>query len=106
MIEGTKEIEAAHLQAAFSWWEYNIKSVGHIWGDDTGNVIANKLIDHLKIKSPEWMTLSDINEWLGGKKKSKDIQEAISVLEYLGSIEKETIDTKGRPGTRIRYLGT
>jgi Protein of unknown function (DUF3987) len=91
-------IGKAHLDAALEVVRYSNDSVRHIFGDTTGNHIADTILKALRT-CPEGMSRWDIaNSLFSRNVKSNDIAAALGELLGDGKIKKlRRDDTGGRP---------
>lgn len=80
LLDCSSKIEPDHLKAALGCWEYSEKSVGHIFGNATGDKNADRLIRALE-DSPEGLTQTQILEDVFGGNMKKD--RVATVLAHL-----------------------
>lgn len=100
LMDCSTEIRAEHLRAALAVWDYCEASVRYVFGDRTGNPVADRILDELK-DHPEGITASDIHN-LFGKRRAAEKDQAIEMLLRLKRIVKVSISTDGRPITMFR----
>jgi hypothetical protein len=88
-------IGSAHLAAAIEIIRYSNESVRIIFGDATGNSIADAILSALRA-SPSGLSRTDINHDLFGRNvPAERIAQAIGDLLTAGRIRKERRDTTG-----------
>ncbi|MBX7149152.1 DUF3987 domain-containing protein [bacterium] len=96
LFEGRAEIAPAHLKAALALWDYSEASVNRIFGNKTGDVTADRIMEAL-IKGP--MTETEIYNLFNKHKASHERERALKYLEQQGKIRKRMEDTGGCPKT-------
>jgi len=97
VLDLSLEIEIEHLKAALELWRFCEASARHIFGDKTGEPIADEILAELRSISPEALTRTDMNNLLGGRKKTAEISLALNLLKLFGLARREIQITKGRP---------
>jgi hypothetical protein len=97
LMDASMVIRAEHLRAALAVWDYCEASVRYIFGDRTGDPVADKILDELR-ERPDGLTADDVYN-LFGKRRTGEKDRAIDMLLRIGRIRKETIPTGGRPTT-------
>jgi hypothetical protein len=102
LLDQSYVIRIEHLRAAIAVWEACEHSVLAIFGDRTGDPVADKILDSLKQTSE--LTREEIVQ-LFSRHRTDESDRALSMLERIGRIVKESKPTKGRPVTiyRLRY---
>ena len=100
LLDCSPMIRVEHLRAALAVWDYCENSVRYIFGDRTGNPVADRILDELKLKS-EGLTGEEIRD-LFSRHKTAEKDQAIEMLLRLRRIYTEQISTKGRPVTVFR----
>jgi hypothetical protein len=85
-----------HLVAALALWEYCDRCARYLFGDATGDPVADPILKALKT-SPDGMSRLEITKLLGQHKTSAQIERALATLERNGSARCETRKTNGRP---------
>lgn len=99
LLDGSSQIELAHLKAALECWRYCQDSAFYIWGDFTQCGIAGKIRDALADAGENGLTRSQLNDALGGRipadEFSPELEKMISKDEIIPSFK----ETKGRRAT-------
>jgi hypothetical protein len=103
LADASPVVQVEHLKAALALWDYSVRSVSQIFGETTGNAIADRIRDELKI-GPLTQTeiFSDVfNRNISGR----DLQTALNQLESQGKVLKtrEPKQGRGRPITRWSF---
>jgi Domain of unknown function (DUF3854) len=102
VLDLSEEVNVAHLLAALAVWQYCEHSAYLIFGDRTGDRLADELLEALKDAGEEGMTRNDIHDFFGRNQKSVRIGSVLRDLERQGLVrmEKEKTDGRGRPPDR------
>jgi hypothetical protein len=96
LLDGSRYIEASHLEAALAVWRYCEDSARLIFGEATGDGVADRIEEAL-LDEPSGMSRNEIRDMFGRNKSSERIGEALEMLRRLGRVEKLTEETGGRP---------
>lgn len=100
LLDSSKVVTRVHLQAALAIWDYSAASVQMIFGDLTGDPVADRIISVLR-RSGE-MTQSDVSEVFGRNVPATRLSQALEVLLNAGQVMvwQEAPETgRGRPRT-------
>jgi hypothetical protein len=102
VLDLSEEVKVAHLLAALAVWQYAEQSAYFIFGDKTGDRLADELLEALKDAGEDGMTRNDIHDFFGRNQKSVRIGSVLRDLERQGLVrmEKEKTDGPGRPTER------
>ncbi len=96
LIDQSDIVDVPHLEAALAVWRYAEDSARYIFGDATGNPVADTIMAHLR-QSPDGLTRTQITvDIFQRHKSSKEITLALRLLEEAGMARKEKIQTDGR----------
>lgn len=96
LSDASAVITASHLFAALAVWDYSESSVLHIFGDATGDAVADSILRALQANNGG-MTRTEISSLLGRHKTGTEIDRALAVLERMGRAIRQTERTDGRP---------
>lgn len=99
LMDKSPFIRVEHLKAAIAVWDASERSVLSIFGDRTGDPVADRIQDELKNRDE--MTRDDIIN-LFSRHKTGEVDRALTMLEKIGRITREIAPTKGRPVTSYR----
>jgi Bifunctional DNA primase/polymerase, N-terminal len=96
LLDGQQEIGLAHLQAALEIIRYSNDSVKFIFGDATGDPIADTILRSLR-NNPEGLSRIEINNLFSRNAKASDIATALACLldHKLATFRRK--ETGGRP---------
>lgn len=96
VLDRSEVVRPEHLTAALAVWEYAEESVRCLFGDATGDPLADDILAQLR-NAPAGLSRTAIRE-LAGKHLSADrINRALGVLLAAGLAYAETRETNGRP---------
>ena len=95
LLDGSHLIRVEHLEAALALWDYAERSAGYLFGDSTGDVLADRILDALRVKGP--MDRTDIRDLLGRHVTEDRVDMAVASLEALGLASMHRVTTGGRP---------
>ena len=93
-LDRAKEIGLPHLEAALAVWEYCEASAGYIFGDRTGDSIADRILEGLRM-SP--LTRTEISFLFRRNVNSTRITQALALLVQTGLAAQHMEESDGRP---------
>ncbi|MBM3979720.1 MAG: hypothetical protein FJ304_05460 [Planctomycetes bacterium] len=96
VLDRSPVVRQEHLLAALAVWDYAEQSVLCLFGDSTGNPIADDIIALLR-NAPSGMTRTEIRDMVGKNVSSERVAQALGVLVELNRARFERRDTGGRP---------
>jgi hypothetical protein len=99
LMDSSATIELKHLKAALAVWDYAEASAQYIFGNATGDALADG-IEEMLSGAPEGITRARIRDAFGRNKSSERIGQALELLEEHGRVLKRTEETGGRPAER------
>ena len=99
LLDGYDTMTAEHLRASLAVWDYCEASARYVFGDATGEPIADRLLRELHAAGTAGMTKTQISALFGNNRSAAAIDSAIALLERLGLISKRETPTAGRPAT-------
>jgi hypothetical protein len=105
LLDRRNMVEVPHLKAALALWDYAAASVAHIFGDDTGDPLADDVRRSLRA-SPSGLTRTEINNLLGRNHSSAAIGKALVLLQEHGLAHCRREETGGRPSERWLFGST
>ncbi|QEL14114.1 hypothetical protein PX52LOC_00978 [Limnoglobus roseus] len=97
VLDGSPAIGRDHLAAAVAVWEYAERSVACIFGDSTGNPLADDLLRLLRAALPNGLTRTELQDATGRNLPANKIGQALGVLLLAGLARSEPRSTGGRP---------
>lgn len=102
LLDCSKHIRAPHLEAALAIWDYADASVRSIFGDLTGDAIADRIL--AVIRSDGDQSRRDISDLFGRNVSSSRIGQALELLLADGKVESYKVEPEGlgRPATYYR----
>jgi hypothetical protein len=96
VLDRSPFIRVEHLTAGLAVWDYAERSVECIFGDATGNPLADELLRLLRA-APDGMTRTELHGMTGRNYAADRIGQALGVLLQAGRARTETRETGGRP---------
>ncbi len=97
LLDGAREIGGEHLDAALALVDYAEASARFVFGDATGDPIADRIYAALKAQGP--MSQNDIYELFGRHVSSSRTGAAMETLLAAGRVRQAREETGGRPKT-------
>ena len=99
LLDGAREIDRVHIQAALAMWTYCEASARFIFGDMLGNKTADAILAALRRRAPSGMTRTEISDVFDRNRSSGDISQALELLLTSGKARFVTTPS-GRRGGR------
>jgi hypothetical protein len=97
LLDGGEAIRRPHLEAALAVWEYCEASVRFIFGDATGDPIADRVLSALRSNGP--MAQNELVDLFGRNVSAPRLSTALETLVQAGRIRSVREETGGRPRT-------
>jgi hypothetical protein len=89
-------IRVEHLRAALAVWDYCLASAKFIFGDATGDPVADRIRNALLDAGAEGVSRTKIRDLLGRHASADRIAQALSQLAALGIASRHSVTTDGR----------
>jgi hypothetical protein len=99
LLDSKDVVERIHLESALALWRYCETSARYIFGNATGDRIADELLLALQEAESDGLTRTQIRD-LFNRRHTGAIDAALTVLSETGRARFETEQTSGRPVTR------
>ena len=97
----SRQIEAEHLEAALAVWDYAEESARYIFGEATGDPVADQIFEGLSAAGKGGMSRTDISHLFKRHKCAERIGQALTLLLKTGRVQRKQVkDTGGRPSER------
>ena len=100
LMDTCHEIKAEHLLAALAVWEYIEKSVYYIFGDRTGDPVADRIYEAV-YDAPAGLTRTEIFNLFNRHERKMKIEDCIGQLLRSRKVTVEKTGTEGRPIEKI-----
>ena len=100
VMDESYEIEHEHLLAALALWEYAEASARYVFGDATGDPVADQIAEALKAAGGDGMSRTEISHVLGRNRSANHIDQALGLLLSIGRVRRDKEETGGRPSER------
>ncbi len=104
LMDMSHTIEIDHLKAALALWRYCEESVRYVFGNATGDKVADRIEEAL-LASPGGLTRDEIRRLFDGHKSSEKIGQCLDLLQRAGRISSDKEATRGRPAERWFHRG-
>jgi hypothetical protein len=96
VLDQSNLIKLEHLLAALALWDNSEASARHIFGDATGDRVADQILQALR-GAPGGLTRTDISGLFGRNKNADRIDQALAFLISRSLVKKTKEKTQGRP---------
>jgi hypothetical protein len=100
VMDESHEIKREHLLAALALWDYSEKSAQYIFGDATGDPVADQILSALRAAGKDGMTRTEISNLFKRNMSSKRIAQALRLLLAARRVRRKTQRTGGRQAER------
>jgi hypothetical protein len=97
LLDKRREIYPEHLQAALAFWRYCEASALFVFGDATGNPVADEILRSLRQYGPDGRTRTQLSELFSRHRSASEIGSALAFLASNGKARCITRATGGRP---------
>jgi len=97
-LDSSPAISADHLCSALAVWHYCEASAAHVFGDKTGDELADRLLDILTTGP---MDRTGLTRATGNNLSAKKITDALEMLQKIGRVKVEHIDGAGNKPREI-----
>ena len=97
LTERSPVVQRRHLKAALAVWAYSVRCVRYLFGESTGDSVADDALKLLR-QSPAGVTRSEVSNYFGRNLSAGRLRVALNELLKAGRARVETkTDTGGRP---------
>jgi hypothetical protein len=97
LLDGSSLIRCRHLKAALALWDYCDASARFIFGDMTGDPIADAILRELREVGAAGKSRTEIYNLFGRNVRTVKIETALLTLSSAGKARRGTKLTGGRP---------
>ena len=99
--DASSMVRVEHLQAALALWHYCFQSARCLFGDRTGNDVADRILDGLRVAETQGLTRTEVSKLLQGHSSTDKTDMALDFLADHGLAQQEMDRSKsGRPTER------
>jgi hypothetical protein len=95
LLDGASCIGLDHLNAALALWDYSTDSVTKVFGDATGNPLAEQI--HAALVASAGLTRTEIRDLFNRNQPQTAIDAALAALTRAGRAHTQRVVTAGRP---------
>jgi hypothetical protein len=92
-LDMSATVRVEHLHAALAVWDYAFASARYIFGDATGDPIADRIREALSV---DGLSRTAVRDLFGRHASSERIEAALKTLSSLGIAERVMVKTEGR----------
>ncbi len=106
LLDRSRDVDLAHLEAALALWDYAERSAVYLFGESTGDPLADELLRYLRVDRQR-MTRQRLRDELGVRDSAR-LSAAIGTLAGLGLAitgKGSTGSTGGRPAEWVELVG-
>ncbi|MHB8391411.1 MAG: YfjI family protein [Acidobacteriaceae bacterium] len=96
VLQESAVIRVEHLTAALALWDYCYASARFIFGDATGDAVADRIHEALEIAGAEGLSRTGIRDIFKRNVSAERIEQALAQLATLRRAESFTVPTEGR----------
>ncbi|MDQ3539502.1 MAG: YfjI family protein, partial [Chloroflexota bacterium] len=97
LLDEAPAIGVEHLTAAIAVWDYCEKSARYIFGDATGDDVADRILAALRTRGA--MTQNQLVDLFDRHVNAKRMSQALAMMTMTGLVTSRTEETGGRPRT-------
>ena len=91
-------VRGTHLEAALALWRYCFESARFLFGDRTGDSLADRIRDRLRLAGPTGLTRTEMSSALRKNYPAERIDRALSLLSDYKAVRSEVEPPdRGRP---------
>ena len=102
LLDDAKEMREDHIRAAWAVWQYSRASAERVFGDATGDEVADRLLDAITDAGQTGLTSTEMIHLFSRHVSAARLTAATKLLEDKGLIVTEQVKTGGRPKTVTR----
>jgi hypothetical protein len=106
VLDGYDRMHVEHLNAALAVWRYAEDSARFLFGEQTGDPLADEILALLKKAGAEGLTRTELSNLFGRNKTAARLNAAITTLEEYGKVRRVQEATGGRSVERIVLTNT
>lgn len=104
LLGGSTEVRPDHLEAALALWEYAERSARWVFGERTGDPVADAILGALRAAGPQGLSRTEIHGVLSRHVPAGRINAALEHLRRAGLAGVEWVKTGGRPAELWRAV--
>lgn len=97
LLDGSAVVQPEHLAAALEVWRYCEDSAAYIYGDATGDPVADEILTALRTAGPEGMARTELRDHFSRNVPSGRMGAALAALRKSGRASMTMEPTQGRP---------
>lgn len=105
LLDGMNRIDVQHLEAAYALWKFSAATTRHIFGEASGNPMAEKILKALTDVYPKGLDGTQIRDLFSGHAEKEKLDQAKQFLIRKGWARVDKEPTSGRPKTVLVAAG-
>ena len=98
LLDGAGQIDRVHLEAGLAVWAFCEASTRYIFGDVTGDTVADAILRALRSAGAAGRTRTELYGLFQHNRRSSDIGQALELLMQRGKVRSVTAPPQGRRG--------
>lgn len=95
LLDRANMVTPSHLLSALELWDYSVRSAKYVFGDATGDPIADRILEALKLSGT--LTRTEVSAVFSKNVSSARLSQALFLLHERGMVRVSQDDTGGRP---------
>ncbi len=96
LLDCSPVIRSEHLLAALAVWDYCSASARYIFGDASGDVVADEILTTLRAAGEDGLTRTDLRDLFKRNQSARRISDALETLRAAGLARVGKRETEGR----------
>jgi hypothetical protein len=104
LLGGAACIDVEHVDAAWALWRYCRASAEWLFGDATGNEIADRILQAVRDAGEYGLDRTQIRNLLNRHESGARIVEALKYLDASGLVSIRKEETGGKPRSVVRAI--
>jgi hypothetical protein len=97
IVDEQEHVDVRHLDAAAEVWRYSVATMRFVFGDGTGNRVADRILGELRGNPEQGIDRTAMHELFDRHVTAADIDAALALLHQLRLAEGRKTPTGGRP---------
>jgi hypothetical protein len=102
LMDGCRQIDLEHVLAAEAVWDYCRASAAAIFGNLTGDAIADRILAELESAGSKGLSVTEVNRIFGSNISGERLAQARQLLMRRGLVDEHSVPTAGRPRVVLR----
>lgn len=95
VLDHSEDVRCAHLLAGLAVWQYSEESARLIFGDLSGDYVADEILESLRAVFPDGLSRTEISGLFSNNKPARRLAAVLRDLEARGKIRREKLKQEG-----------